>query len=536
MLNRRTLLKAGATGLATTTVLPGETSASDTIDAGPPPFRYEDWGIADFQNAMERGELSSAGLTRDYLQRTDRARRLRAVLEVNPDAEEIATRRDAERKDGRVRGPLHGIPILLKDNIATADRTSTTAGSLALEGSRPVRHSAVAARLEAAGAVLLGKANLSEWANIRSSRSSSGWSARGGQTRNPYVLDRSPCGSSSGSGAAAAANLCAAAIGTETNGSIVCPSSANGIVGLKPTVGLVGRSGIVPISHSQDTAGPMTRTVTDAAHLLAALVGVDERDPATAGAARHDPAMYLEALDPSALEGARIGVARNFFGFHEKVDALMESALDAMRDAGAVVIDELELDLSALRGKSLDVLLYELKAGLDAYLSDPDMRAPVSSLEEVIAFNEANRASEMPFFEQELFLQAQEKGDLTTPEYLEALEVCRRVTREEGIDRLVTENRLDALVAPTGGPAWPIDLVNGDHFGGGSSTPAAIAGYPNLTVPAGAVFGLPVGISFFGPAFTEARLLSLGYAFEQATLHRKPPQFLPTLAYDRKDA
>lgn len=526
MLDRRTLLKLGVTGaVATTAVRPAAVAARSALSDHPsdlPDFELEEATFADLHEGMEAGRWTSLDLTRAYLERIERTNRqgpeLRAVLEVNPDAESIAASLDAERAAGRRRGPLHGVPILLKDNIATADRTATAAGSLALAEARAIRDSAVAARLREAGAVLLGKTNLSEWANFRSERSSSGWSGRGGQTRNPYVLDRNPCGSSSGSGVAASANLCAAAVGTETNGSVVCPSSANGLVGIKPTVGRVAAAGIIPISHSQDTAGPMARTVTDAALLLGAMT------PAGAG-------FDLDAaFDDAALRGARIGVARNFFGFHEKVDALMEAALEALRAGGAEVVDELELDLGEMRGKSYDVLLYEFKADLNAYLQDPAHASPYASLAELIDFNEANREAEMPYFEQEIFLKAEAKGDLTSPEYLEALGICRRVTRDEGIDRLVSEHRLDAILAPTGGPAWVTDLVNGDHFGGGSSSAAAVAGYPNITVPAGRIFGLPVGLSLFGPRDTDERLIALAYAYEQATNHRRPPRFVPSLA------
>jgi amidase len=533
MLDRRTLLKAGALGAAAT-ALDSTGATADPAPESVPEFELEELTIAELSSGMDEGRWTSKAITRAYLERIEATNlhgpELHAVIETNPDAEAIAQRLDDERATGLLRGPLHGIPILLKDNIGTADRTATAAGSLALADARATRDAGVAARLREAGAVLLGKANLSEWANFRSERSSSGWSGRGGQTRNPYVLDRNPCGSSSGSGVAASANLCAAAIGTETNGSVVCPSSANGIVGIKPSIGLASRAGIIPIAHSQDTAGPMARTVTDAALLLGAMSAPDPRDPVTvSGIPRHDD--YTRFLDPDGLRGARIGVARNYFDFHEKVDALMHQALDAMRAAGAEIIDELEIDLEESRGKSYEVLLYEFKSDLNAYLADPAAGSPYASLAELIDFNEKNRDRELQFFEQEIFLKAEEKGDLTSPEYLEALEICRRVTRREGIDALVADNRLDAIVAPTGGPAWPIDLVNGDHFGGGSSSPAAISGYPNVTVPAGRIFGLPVGISIFGPAFSEPRLLALAYSFEQATKHRRAPRFLPSLPH-----
>jgi len=536
MIDRRTLLRLGATGAIAAGVgaRTNEARAAGSQTVAPSPdFELEEVPLAELRTGMDSGRWRAIDLARAYLERIEQTNlagpELRAVIEVNPDAEAIAAGLDAELAEGASRGPLHGIPILLKDNIATADRTATAAGSLALAEARATRDAGIVTRLRQAGAVLLGKANLSEWANMRSERSSSGWSGRGGQTRNPYVLDRNPCGSSSGSGVAASASLCAAAVGTETNGSVVCPSSANGLVGIKPTVGLLSRTGIIPISHTQDTAGPMARTVTDAALLLAAMAGADPRDPATgiAGIERH--ADYSSFLDPTALRGARIGVARNFFDFHEKVDALMEAALDAMRAAGAEIVDDLELDLQEMRGKSYDVLLYEFKADLNAYLSDPASNSAHKSLASLIEFNEAHRETELRYFEQEIFIKAEEKGDLSSPEYLEALAICHRLTRTEGIDALVSQHQLDAIVAPTGGPAWPIDLVNGDHFGGGSSSAAAVAGYPNITVPAGFVFGLPVGLSIFGPAFTDARLIGLAYAFEQATLHRRAPRFAPTL-------
>jgi len=418
------------------------------------------------------------------------------------------------------------VPILLKDNIGTADRMTTTAGSLALEGSIPPRDAFIAARLREAGAVILGKANLSEWANFRSTRSTSGWSGRGGQCANPYALHRNPCGSSSGSGAAVAASLAPIAIGTETDGSIVCPSSACGIVGLKPTVGLWSRSMIIPISHTQDTAGPMARTVRDAAILLGVATGVDGADPATAASAGRSHADYTQFLDPAGLRGARIGVVRARFGFDDRVDRVMEDALTAMREAGAVIVDEVEIpnqqDLGQLEG---DVLSYEFKADLNAYLGALGPSAPIRSLEDAIRFNEEHADREMPYFAQEEFIAAQARGPLTEKAYLDAVERTRRLSGPEGIDAAMDAHTLDALVAPTGGPAWVTDWINGDHFSGGSSGTAARAGYPNITVPAGFVMGLPVGISFFGRAWSEPALLRFAFAFEQATRARRPPTF-----------
>jgi amidase len=499
-----------------------------------PPFELEELSLDALREGMESGRWSARRLTELYLERIAQVDAqgptLRAVIETNPDALEIAERLDAERAAGQVRGPLHGVPILVKDNVATADRMSTTAGSWALEGSIPARDSFVASRLRAAGAVLLGKANLSEWANFRSNSSSSGWSGRGGQCRNPYVLDRNPCGSSSGSAVAVAASLAAAAIGTETNGSIVCPSSANGIAGIKPTVGLVGRTRIVPIAHTQDTAGPMGRTLRDAALVLGALTGVDPEDPATAASEGRSHRDYTQFLRADGLRGARIGVARNYLGFDARVDRLVSDAIAAMREGGAEVIDPVEIATRRQMSQpSYQVLLYEFKADLDAYLAALGPAAPVSSLADVIAFNEANRDREMPYFGQEVLLEAQAKGPLTEPAYLEALASALRLAREEGIDKTMDEHRLDALVAATGGPAWVTDLINGDHFSGGSSSPAAIAGYPNVTVPMGDVHGLPIGLSFFGRAWSEPVLLRIAHAFEQATQHRKPPRFLPAL-------
>ncbi|HET7441415.1 MAG TPA: amidase, partial [Terriglobales bacterium] len=421
-------------------------------------------------------------------------------------------------------------PVLIKDNIDTADRMMTTAGSLALVGSKPPKDSFVAQKLRAAGAVILGKTNLSEWANIRSSHSTSGWSGRGGLTRNPYVLDRNACGSSSGSGAATSANLCMVAIGTETDGSIVCPSSANGLVGIKPTVGLVSRAGIVPISHSQDGAGPMARTVSDAALLLGALTGADPDDPATAESQGKSSNDYLPFLDPKGLQGARIGVVRKYFGFSDAVDALMNAAVDVIKRAGATVVDPADITtIGKFDESELLVFMYELKADLNAYLARLGPGAPVHTLKEIIEFNEKNREKEMPYFGQDLFIKSEAKGSLTEKEYVDALTKDRQLSRTEGIDAVMNKFQLDALVAPTGNPAWITDLVNGDHVTGGSSTAAAVAGYPNINVPAGDIFGLPVGISFFGRAWSEANLIKYAYAFEQATMFRKAPRFVPRL-------
>ncbi|HYE13281.1 MAG TPA: amidase, partial [Pyrinomonadaceae bacterium] len=441
----------------------------------------------------------------------------------------IARERDEEARQGRLRGPLHGVPVLIKDNIDTADRMKTTAGSLALVNARPQRDAFVVERLRQAGAVIIGKTNLSEWANFRSTRSTSGWSARGGQTRNPYALDRNPCGSSSGSGAAVAANLCLAAVGTETDGSIVCPASACGIVGIKPTLGMVSRSGIIPIAHSQDTAGPMARTVADAAALLQALAGFDARDRETERGAALRDADFARSLDPAALRGARIGVARKSFGFNDRVDKLMEEALDVMKRSGAVLVDPADLPTHGKFDDSeFEVLLYEFKADLNKYLASlaPGGDHP-RTLAGLIEFNERNSDREMPYFGQEIFIRAEKKGPLTERAYRAALRKNHLLARAQGIDAVMRRHRLDAIVAPTGGPAWTTDLVNGDHFSGGSSSPAAVAGYPNITVPAGFVHGLPVGISFFGRAFTEARLIGLAYAYEQLTKHRQPPRLSP---------
>jgi amidase len=502
--------------------------------AWPADFDAEEASIDALQSAMRDGRLTARALTRAYLDRIDRMDRkgptLRSMLDVNPEALAIADALDAERRAKGPRGPLHGIPILLKDNVDTHDKMTTTAGSLALEGSIPPRDSMVAERLRAAGAILLGKTNMSEWANIRSDKSSSGWSGRGGQCRNPYVLDRNACGSSSGSGTAVAASLGAAAIGTETDGSIVCPSNATGLVGIKPTLGLVSRAGVIPIAHSQDTAGPMARTVSDAAILLGAIAAIDPRDAATADARGHVEPDYTKFLAADGLKGARIGVARKQTGFNRDVDRLFGDALAALQKQGAVLVDPAEIPHAGEYDETeLEVLLYELKADLDAYLATLGPSARVKTLADVIAFNEKNADREMPCFGQELFVKAQAKGPLTDKAYLDALAKNRRLSREEGLDAILTQHGLDAIVAPTGGPAWLTDCAVGDHFGGGSSTPAAVAGYPNITVPCGYSFGLPVGISFMGRAWSEPKLIRLAYAYEQATRWRKAPRYLPSL-------
>jgi len=500
--------------------------------AGPKPFELDEHTIGDLQKALESGELTSQSLVRKYLARVEEIDKngpaLNSVIEINPDALAIADALDRERQEKRVRGPLHGVPVLIKDNIDTADHMQTTAGSLALLGSTPGKDSFVARKLREAGAVILGKTNLSEWANIRSSHSTSGWSGRGGQTKNPYALDRNPCGSSSGSGAAVAASLCAVAVGTETDGSVVCPASANGIVGIKPTLGLISRSGIIPIAHSQDTAGPMARTVRDAAILLGALAGVDPGDDATGSSAERGQTDYTKFLDPEGLRGARIGVARKYFGSNDATDDLMNHLLEEMRRHGAVVVDPADLDSHGkFDATEFTVLLYELKADLNRYLAGRP-GAP-RSLKEIIAFNEGHKDQEMPFFGQDVFLRAEAKGPLTSKEYLGALQANHRLSRNEGIDALMDRFRLDAIMAPTAGPTWVNDHATGDHSVGGSSNAAAVAGYPDISLPAGFVFGLPVGISFFGRAWSEPALLKIAYGFEQAFKARKPPQFLPSI-------
>src|SRR5882762_4767036 len=513
-LSRRSFLHYGATAVTGSVMV----RAVGAQHAAPLPvhtdFELEEATVAQLQDSMRTGARTSRSICVAYLARIAQLDpQLHSVLETNPDALTVADRLDTERKANRVRGPLHGIPVLVKDNIATGDRMMTTAGSFALAGVTPPRDAPLVARLRAPGAVILGKTNLSEWANIRSTQSSSGWSARGGQCSNPYALDRNPCGSSSGTGAAIAASFAAVGIGTETDGSIVCPSSACSLVGVKPTLGLIDGAGIIPIAHSQDTAGPMARTVADAAALLGVLTGRE----------------YGTSLNPAGLRGARIGVARKkFFGYSPETDALVEAAIDVLRREGAVIVDPADIPHAGEDEDSeLLVLLYELKTDLAAYLAAWAPGARVKTLADVIAFNEANKATEMPYFGQELFLQAQAKGPLTDQVYLDALAKDQRLSRTEGLDVVFARDSLDAIVAPTGSPPWPTDLVNGDHFLGASSTPAAVAGYPNINVPVGYSFGLPVGMSFIGKANSEATLLRLAYSYEQAAKPRKAPRFLP---------
>ena len=531
---------AGAATIAAGAALPGSASAFAARDVGVAgtndDFTIGELSIAQLSEGMRNGKFTAHVITQQYLGRIAALDRqgpmLRHVIETNPDALAIADSLDAERRAGHSRGPLHGIPVLVKDNIDSADRMTTTAGSLALEGHTAARDANVVALLRAAGAIVLGKTNLSEWANFRSTHSSSGWSGRGGQGRNPYALDRTPSGSSSGSAGAVASSYCAVAVGTETDGSITSPAAACSLVGLKPTVGLVSRAGIIPIAHSQDTAGPMARSVADAAILLGVLAGKDARDAATNRAPVLNAESFTGALDVAGLKGARIGVARaKYTGYSTHADAQFENALHAMKDAGAVIVDPADI---ATAGKfddaEYEVLLYEFKADLHAYLATLPAGARARTLDDLIAFNHAHAREEMPYFKQEIFEQAAKKGPLTTPAYRKALEKCGRLARIQGLDATFTKHRLDAIVAPTQGPPALIDLVNGDPSGASSTSPCAVAGYPAITVPMGYALGLPLGITFMGRAWSEATLLKLAYAFEQATKVRVPPRFLPTAA------
>ena len=510
-IDRRHFLGLVAAGTAVALARPSHAAATDNVE-------LEEITVGDLQEGMRAGRFTSRSIAEGYLQRIDaidkRGPAINAIIELNPDALAIAEERDRERKAGPVRGPLHGIPVLIKDNIDTADRMHTSAGSLALAESIAARDAAVVTRLRDAGAVILGKTNLSEWANFRSTHSTSGWSGRGGLTKNPYVLDRNGCGSSTGTGVAISANLAAVGIGTETDGSVVCPSSASGLVGIKPTLGLLGGAGIVPIAHSQDTAGPMCRTVADAAILLGVLAGKD----------------YAGALDRNGLRGARIGVARKFFGFNDATDRVMKEAIDAIKACGATIVDPADM---ATTGKydneELDVLLFEFKADINKYLAGLGPNVRTRTLADLIKFNEEHRDAEMPYFGQELFTRAEAKGPLSDPKYKKARAACVRMSRAEGIDAVIAKHKLDAVVAPTGGPVWLTDLPNGDHFTGGYSTPSAVAGYPHITVPAGMGFGLPIGISFFAGPRTEARLIKFAYAFEQTTKARRKPGFRATV-------
>lgn len=543
---RRDFLTASAVGITAVGALSACTPTADSPQPGdaarwgaalgPTAFELDEVTIADLQAGFTEGRWTSRRVTEMYLDRIHSMDRqgvsLRAMLDLNPDALADADAADKARAAARLASPLHGIPVIVKDNVDTHDKMTTTAGSLALEGSIAPRDAFIVEKLRAAGAIIVGKANLSEWANFRGDHSTSGWSSRGGAVKNPYVLDRNPCGSSSGTGASIAANYATVGIGTETDGSIVCPANNCGLVGVKPTVGLVSRSGIIPISASQDSAGPMTRTVTDAALLLTAIIGTDPRDPVTAQADAHQLGDLSTFLKLDALKGARVGVVRqSLTGYHAKTDALFEEALKTLNALGAVIVDPADIPHIDDYGRDESTVLhYEFKQGINDYLAALGPAAKMKSLEDLIRFNEANKTRVMPWYGQEDFLKSQACGPLTDKKYLDARARCVRLSRREGFDAVMAQHRLDVLVAPTGGPAWPTDLLTGDHFGGSSSSPCAVAGYPHVTVPMGWMSDLPVGLSFMGLAWTEAKLLGYAFAYEQATKHRRAPKFIPTLA------
>src|SRR6185437_6158294 len=540
-MTRRDLLRMAAAGGAQAAIgLGSGASAAHGAPVGNAPrveipaFEWEEATVDQLQSAIQSGKASAVSITQKYLDRIAALDKvgpaITAVIELNPDALSIARELDAERKNKGPRGPLHGVPVMVKDNLDTHDRMMTTAGSLALQGSIAPRDSFVVRKLREAGAVLLGKTNLSEWANFRGHSSTSGWSGRGGLTKNPYALDRNPLGSSSGSAVAVSSNLCAVAIGTETDGSIVSPSTACGIVGIKPTVGLVSRSGIIPISKSQDTAGPMARSVKDAAILLSAIAGIDPDDPPSLPAREAIPADYTKFLDKNGLRGARIGVARQFFNTRPKPREVLKAAIEKLRELGAELVDPVEIpSINLLGGSEQLVLMYEFKDGLNRYLDSLGEHAPIRTLADLIEFNDRHADAELRYFGQETLIQSQKKGPLTEQAYLDALKRCRDLARTQGIDAVMDAHHLDAIVAPTGGPAGATDLIYGDRDIGGSSTLAAVAGYPSITVPAGNVMGLPLGLSFFGRAYSEPTLLKLAYAFEQATKARIAPRFLASI-------
>ncbi len=528
-MNRRNFLHASAAGMI---ALAASESMKAFEKTQVTPFELDETTIAELQSKMKSGELSAVQIAQKYLDRIEKfdknGAKVNSVIELNPDALAIAKQLDEERKSGKLRGALHGIPVLIKDNIDTADKMHTTAGSLALlDAPTPKQDAFLVQQLRKAGAVILGKTNLSEWANFRSTKSSSGWSGRGGQTHNPYILDRNPCGSSSGTGSAIAANFAAIGIGTETDGSIICPSATCGIVGIKPTLGLVSRSGVIPIAHSQDTAGPMCRTVSDAAILLGVLVGADANDSITSQSTKGEKD-YTKFLQKDGLRGMRIGVGRQYFGRNDKVDKLIEPHLQVLKDGGATLVDVQFENLQKFGDAEYDVLLYEFKEDLNKYLAGRG--GQYKTLQDLISFNEKNADKEMPFFGQEIFIQAQAKADLNDRAYRLALLQSKLYTQEQGIDVVMDKNKLDAVVAPSGGVAWMTDLVNGDCGVFESSSLAAVSGYPNITVPAGYIQGLPAGISFFGRAFSEPTLIKIAYAFEQATKMRKTPKFLATFS------